>query len=104
VQEQLSVGAQRLRDAYRRGRALPRQRAVQDEKLYEQLRRAAGALSEAARRVAADPKRQPRRRGHRLLIATVGTGVLVLVRGMHRRQQELAASPPSPPTEIREEQ
>jgi hypothetical protein len=68
VHEQLVAGGARIRDAYRRARRLPAHKAVQDPTLYDQLRGAAGALTEAARRLAGKPKPKPEppRRARRL--------------------------------------
>jgi hypothetical protein len=69
VHEQLTVAASRVRDAVQRARALPAQRAVQDEKLYDHLRRAAAAATLAGRRLAGRDKPVPKRRGRRLVLA-----------------------------------
>jgi hypothetical protein len=92
VHEQLTTGAQRLRAAYRRARALRREEAVKDQTVYDHLRVAAGSLTEAARRAAGKPrseppKRWPRRLGAMVILGSVGG----LVRTMHRVQQGRAA-------------
>jgi hypothetical protein len=90
LQEQLSDGAARLRAAYRRARSVRAQEAMQDKKLYDHVRRAAEALSEAARRAAGRPKPEPKRRWRRLPVLLVALAVAVLVRSMHRTQQSAA--------------
>jgi ferric-dicitrate binding protein FerR (iron transport regulator) len=93
LHEQMATGAERLRAAYHRSRALPRHEAVQDKRLYDHLREAAGSLSEAARRVAGKPRPEPpKRRGPRIAMLLIGVGLVVLVRDMHRRQQSAAAT------------
>jgi hypothetical protein len=93
LHEQLAVGSQRLRAAYRRGRALPRREAVQDKKLYDHVREAVGSLGEVVRRALGKPKPEPpKRRGRRLAVLLIGFGVGVLVRDMHRRQQAAATA------------
>jgi hypothetical protein len=88
LHEQIAAGGERLRAAYRRGRALPRRQAVQDKALYDHVRSAVGSLSEAARRAAGKPRPEPpKRRGRRLATLFIGAAVLALVREMHRRQQ-----------------
>ena len=88
AQEQLGHGAKRLGAAYRRARTLRGRDAVQDQKLYDQVREAAASLTEAARRIAGKPEPEPkRRRGRRLSAILILSGVAVLVRAMHRRQQ-----------------
>ena len=84
--EQLAAGTGRLRDAYRRGRTMRAREAVQDQKLLDQARKAAGAFVAAGRRLAGarEPEPPPRRR---LPIAVIGIAVLALVRSMHRAQQ-----------------
>jgi len=69
VHEQLVAGGARMRDAYRRARRLPGHKAVQDPTLYDHVRGAVAAVTEAARRVAGKPKpKPPPRRGRRLLV------------------------------------
>jgi len=93
LHQQLAAGGQRLRAAYHRGRALPRREAVQDQKLYDHVREAAGSLGEARRRALGRPKPEPpKRRGRRLAVLLIGLGVGVLVRDMHRRQQAATAA------------
>jgi hypothetical protein len=84
VHEQLGAGVDRLGAAYRRARTLRRQDAVQDRKLYDHVRAAAGSLTEAARRALGKPKPQPKRRRRRLPAVMVLVAVGALVRAMHR--------------------
>ena len=96
AQEQLGHGAKRLGAAYRRARMLGGQDAVQDQKLYDQVREAAASLTEAARRIAGKPEPEPKRRGRRLSAILILSGVAVLVRAMHRRQQAAASGVAQP--------
>jgi hypothetical protein len=97
LHEELMAAGARLRDAYRRARRLPGRRAVQDEKLYDQVRQGVGALTEVVRRAAGKP--EPKR-GHRLrrlflmLVAAGGAGVAV--RSWQQSQQQ---QPPVTPGE-----
>jgi len=90
LQRQLADGGARLRAAYRRGRAMRGQEAVQDKKLYNHIRSAAGSLAEATRRAAGKPRPEPKRRWRRLPVVVVGVAVFALVRAMHRTQQAAA--------------
>lgn len=92
AQEELGRGAKRLGAAYRRARTLRGRDAVQDQKLYDQVREAAASLTEAARRIAGKPEPEPKRRGRRLTAILILSGVAVLVRAMHRQQQTAALS------------
>jgi hypothetical protein len=56
VHEYLGDAAKRLREAAVRARKLPADRAVQDKKLYESVRRAFGDLAGAIRRVEEPPE------------------------------------------------
>jgi hypothetical protein len=95
LHDQLATGSARLRAAYRRGRAMRAQEAAQDKRLYEHVRGAAGALTEAGRRALGKPEPEPPKRWRRLPVLVVGVSVLVLVRSLHRAQQR-AASQPAP--------
>jgi hypothetical protein len=92
LQRQLAAGGARLRAAYLRGRAVRRQEAVQDKKLYDHVRSAAGSLAEATRRIAGKPQPEPKRRWRRLPVVVVGVAVFALVRAMHRTQQAAATT------------
>ena len=87
LQEQLAAGGARVRAAYQRARKVRGHEAVQDKKLYDHVRVAAGALTEAARRAAGKPEPEPKRRWRRLSVLLVAIGVGLLVREMHRTQQ-----------------
>jgi hypothetical protein len=87
--EQVAAGADRLRAAYRRGRAMRAKEAVQDQKLLDQARKAAGAFAVASRRLAGAPEPEPPPR-RRLPVVLIGVAVLALVRSMHRAQREQA--------------
>jgi hypothetical protein len=69
VQEQIGEAAGRLRDAYRRAADRRAAEAVQDKKLYEQLRVAAASLVNAARGLRGKPP--PKRRARRVLVPAV---------------------------------
>jgi hypothetical protein len=92
AQDQIGHGVKRLGAAYRRARMLRGRDAVQDQKLYDQVREAAASLTEAARRIAGKPEPEPKRRGRRLSAILILSGVAVLVRAMHRQQQTAALS------------
>jgi hypothetical protein len=94
--EEISHGTRRLGAAYRRARTLRGEEAVQDAKLYDHVREAAGSLAEAARRVAGQPEPEPKRRGRRLPAVVILAGVALLVRAMHRRQQAAPSGPAAP--------
>jgi ferric-dicitrate binding protein FerR (iron transport regulator) len=95
LQEQLSAGAGRLQAAYKRARAVRKEQAVKDQRLYEHVRGAVESLSEAARRAAGKPKPQPKRRWRRLGVLLVAVAVGALVWRMHSVQQSAAAEPSS---------
>jgi hypothetical protein len=94
LHEQLAVGGARVRAAYHRARAMRSHEAVQDKKLYDHVRGAAAALTEAARRLAGKPTPEPPRRSRRLSVALVAVAVVVLVRQMHRIQQAKGTASP----------
>jgi hypothetical protein len=76
LQEQLGAGASRLRAAYLRARSVRAEQAVQDKRVYDHLRGAAGALTAAGRRAAGKPPPEPKRRSRLpvlLVFAAVGT-------------------------------
>lgn len=93
LREQLSDGAASLRAAYQRARAVRAEKAVQDKKLYDHVRGAAGSLSEAARRIANRPEPEPQRRWRRLPVIILALGIVALVRAMHHEQQSRATDP-----------
>jgi len=92
VQEQLGAGVARLRAAYRRARVLRAHEAVQDEKLYDHVRRAAAGLYEAGRQAVGKPPPDPKPRWRRLSVLVVALGVAALVWDMHRAHRDRAAA------------
>jgi hypothetical protein len=94
LHEQVSAGSAQLRAAYDRARAMRAQEAAQDKKLYDHLRGAAGALTQAGRRALGKPEPEPPKRWRRLPVLIVGVAVLALVRSMHRTQQRAATTQP----------
>jgi len=102
LHEQVATGASRLRRAYVRSRRLPKRQAIQDERLYDHVRVAAGALTEATRRAIGkpEPKPEPKRRGRRLLLlaAAGGTAVAVAKRRGGDSDRVEAAPPATPVT------
>jgi hypothetical protein len=103
LHEQVAAGASRLRRAYVRARRLPNRQAVQDERLYDHVRVAAGALTEATRRALGKPKPQPKpkRRVRKLLLLGAAGGAAVLVAKRRERDTDepppAAARPPATP-------
>jgi hypothetical protein len=69
VHEQLTIAAGRVRDAVQRARRLPPQDAVQDKKVYDNLRRAVAAGTLAARRLTGRDKPAPKHRARRVVLA-----------------------------------
>jgi len=92
LHEQISAGSGQLRAAYRRARAMRAHEAAQDKKLYDHVRGAAGALTEAGRRALGKPEPEPPKRWRRVPVVLVGASVLVLVRSMHRAQRAASGS------------
>ena len=90
LHEQLGAGVDRLRAAYRRAQRLQAHEAVQDKKLYDQVRGAAAGLYEAGRRALGKPRPEPEPRWRRLPVLVVALGVVGLVWDMHRAQRERA--------------
>jgi hypothetical protein len=93
LQEQIGAGAANLRAAYQRARSVRADQAVQDKRLYENLRGAAGALTAAGRRAVGKPPPPPPKRPSRLPVLLVAAAIGGLVWRMHRAQQRTA--PPS---------
>jgi ferric-dicitrate binding protein FerR (iron transport regulator) len=72
VREQIGDALVRGRSAVRRARAQRASKAIQDQRLFDQLSGAVRSLQEAARALAGRPQPKPRRRGLRTtaLLAT----------------------------------
>jgi hypothetical protein len=87
VHDRLADAAKRLRDAAVRARKLPNDRAVQDKKVYDNLRRATADLTSAFRRVEAPPTT------HRVrtLVLALAAGVAAAVATSHFRQPSTRA-------------
>ncbi len=75
VQEEVGEAASRLREAHGRATGRRTADAVQDEKLYEQLRGAAASMVSAVRVLGGEPP--PKRRGRRLVVVVLGLAGLV---------------------------
>src|SRR5215211_5797128 len=79
VHEQFAAAGAGLRDAYRRARRLPPQKAVQDKTIYDRIRQTATGLTEAARRATGKPEPEPpRRRRGPLMLVRLAAGAAVL--------------------------
>ena len=76
VQEEVGHAASRLRDAYGRASARRARDAVQDQKLYAQVRDAATSLVSAVRVLGGEPP--PKHRGRRLVVL-LGLGAVVAI-------------------------
>jgi hypothetical protein len=89
IHEQMSIAGAGARDAYRRARRLPPERAVQDKDVYERLRRSVSGLSEATRRALGKPEPDPpsRRIGVRLLVLIATGAAVAWASKAHRRNQ-----------------
>jgi hypothetical protein len=107
VHEQIASAGAGLRDAYRRGRRLPPQKAVQDKTIYDRLRQTATGVTEAARRATGKQKPEPpRRRRGPLLLVVLAAGAVVYWAARRQRQTEktrqtrvaTTAQPPPTPT------
>lgn len=102
LHEQLVAAGARLRDAYRRARHLPAEKAVHDPTLYDHVRGAAAAGTEAVRRAVGRPKPQPPRRRGRRLLFLLGMAVTAAAFYVARRADEAqrgadTAFPDAPP-------
>jgi ferric-dicitrate binding protein FerR (iron transport regulator) len=84
LHERIGDAASDLRDAYRRARHLPPEKAVQDKAIYDRVRQAATSGIEASRRAFGKPEPEPppRRRGLIALIL-LATGAVVLWAARH---------------------
>jgi hypothetical protein len=93
VHEQMSAAAGRVRHAVKRARKLPPREAVQDKKIYDELRHAAGAGVLALRRVMGRDKPVPKRRGRRLVVALAAGAAAAFVAHRRTRSTSGGASP-----------
>src|SRR3954468_6029645 len=75
VQGQLRNAAERLSDAYERGRR-KRGRAVEDKKFYRRVGGAAPSIRKATRRLQSKPK--PKRRGRKIALAAAAGGAAIV--------------------------
>jgi ferric-dicitrate binding protein FerR (iron transport regulator) len=88
VQAQLRNATSRLRAAYVRTRQR-RGRAVEDKKLYDNLREAATSMRKAASRLQRKP--QPKRRGRKIAaVAITGGGAALLLRRRSKGQPDFS--------------
>ena len=96
IHEQLSVAGTGVRDAYRRVRRLPPQKAIQDKTVYDRVRQTATGLSEATRRALGKPKPEPprRHRGVLVLIARATGAVVIWAAKKNGGQTAEASEPP----------
>ncbi len=86
VHAQLRTTAGRARDAVRRARKLSPQDAVQDKKVYDNLRRAAAAGTLAARRLTGRDKPAPKHRARRVVVALAAGAAAAAVANRHTQQ------------------
>jgi hypothetical protein len=99
IHEQMAVAGAGMRDAYRRVRRLPPQKAIQDKTVYERVRQAATGLSEATRRALGKPQPKPPRRHRGLLVLIVlGTGAVVVWAAKSYSRTSEGSEPPGAET------
>jgi ferric-dicitrate binding protein FerR (iron transport regulator) len=92
VHEQITEASAGVRDAYRRVRRLPPEKAVQDKKVYDRLRAAASGATLATRRALGKPEPKPKRRRLPALAVLVAT-VAVVVWASKRDTRRPAPAP-----------
>ena len=94
LHEQIAAAGAGMRDAYRRARRLPPQKAVQDKTIYDRLRQTATGLTEAARRAAGKPQPEPpRRRRSPLLLVVLTAGAVVIWAAKRHSQMQQTPGP-----------
>lgn len=97
VHEQVAAAGAGLRDAYRRARRLPPEKAVQDQTLYDHLRRSASGVASASRRIAGKPPPEPpRRRRGPLLLVILAAAVVVVFAAKSRSQTQASTETGGP--------
>jgi hypothetical protein len=92
VQRHLRNATTRLGDAYGRV-SRKRGRAVEDKKLYDQLREAATSARKGALALRGRPPEPPKRKGRKLVLVAVAGGAAVLV--ARKRARDKPQAPPS---------
>jgi hypothetical protein len=97
VHEQMAAAGAGARDAYRRVRRLPPQKAIQDKTVYDHIRQAATGVSEAARRLGKPRPEPPPRRLGLLALVLLGTGAVVVWASKNYKQAQEAPAPTAPP-------
>jgi hypothetical protein len=93
VQAQLRTAAIRLREAWARASRRPGSKAVEDKKLYDNVREAATSLSKAAHRLRRRPE-SPKRRGRKAALVAAGAGGAAYA--LKKRRSTCAGSVPEP--------
>jgi hypothetical protein len=104
IHEQVAAAGAGARDAYRRVRRLPPEKALQDKTVYDHVRQSVAGLTEATRRALDKPEPKPSRapRVLGLLILAGTAGVVVWATKKQNRGSSVppattAAPPPPPP-------
>src|SRR4051795_3599450 len=101
IPEQIGAAGQGMRDAYRRVRRLPPEKAVQDKTLYNHIRQTPPGHSAPAPRAPSkpDPKRANGRRGLVLLVLLATGAVVFWSAKNHNRTPERAVPPAERPVD-----
>ena len=104
IHEQIGTAGAGLRDAYRRVRRLPPEKAVQDKTVYDHVRQAATGLTQASRRAFDKPEAKPPKRSRLppLLVLLTTGGVVVWLTKKQSAPAQLVPEPvpvpvPAPP-------